>query len=60
MFCLDLVDSIVEVAFSNPESPVETEEERREEEDRRARDRVACSASFVHQVTSQHKVQSFG
>ncbi len=42
--CLDLVDSIVELAFSSPESPVED----RSEEQNRAR--VACSASLVHQV----------
>jgi hypothetical protein len=44
LLCWGLVDSIVELAFSSPESPVE---DKAEEKDR---DRVACSASLVHQV----------
>jgi len=42
---LDLVDSIVEAATNNPVTPVETVSE----EDRE-KDRVACSASLVHQA----------
>ena len=44
LLCLELVDSIVELAFSSPECPVEDRSEEIE------RDRVACSASIVHQV----------
>ena len=42
---LDLVDSIVEAATNNPVTPVETVNE-----EEREKDRVACSASLVHQA----------